>query len=226
MKHYIIYKVTNLVNGKYYIGRHATNDLNDNYLGSGKAILNAIKKYGIENFKKEILAEADDAQNLWELESNIVNESIVNDPKSYNMAYGGKHYLYGLKKYNPEKFIQHQSISGKKGGKASIEKHKIKYTNNDWHRKGGIAAGEKRRNNPNFVYEVITTNNETYLVNRSELINLCKEKNWNYSTLTWNLSYIREKIIKRGNLSGFQIKMIKYTSKLKKNATFKIVKRN
>jgi hypothetical protein len=55
MKYYTIYKTTNLINGKIYIGKHETSDLNDTYMGSGKVLMNAIKKYGKDSFKKEIL---------------------------------------------------------------------------------------------------------------------------------------------------------------------------
>jgi hypothetical protein len=45
MKYFTIYKVTNLINGKYYIGKHITSNAYDKYMGSGRAIQNAIKKY-------------------------------------------------------------------------------------------------------------------------------------------------------------------------------------
>jgi group I intron endonuclease len=51
----IIYKTTNLINGKSYVGQQST-DIKT-YLGSGKILEFAIKKYGVENFKKEIIEE-------------------------------------------------------------------------------------------------------------------------------------------------------------------------
>ncbi len=141
---YIIYKITNNINNRYYIGRHATNDINDDYMGSGKAIKNAILKYGKDNFTKEIIAETSSTELLWQLEMKIVNDEIVNDPLSYNMAYGGKSYLDGLKKHDVKKFIQHQSNAGKLGGPASYSKKTDvqKYT---WHSAGGIATAKKHK---------------------------------------------------------------------------------
>ncbi len=51
----VIYKTTNKINKKFNNGADSRN--NPNYLGSGVYLINAIKKYGKENFKKEILEE-------------------------------------------------------------------------------------------------------------------------------------------------------------------------
>jgi len=142
---YLIYKITNKINGRYYIGRHRTNDINDSYICSGKAIMNAIKKYGIQNFSKEIIAETWNESNLWELEKLIVNDDIVKDPMSYNMSYGGKHYLYGLKSYDVKSFIEHQRKAGIKGGIAAYNQ-KSREEKILWHRKGGKIASISQKN--------------------------------------------------------------------------------
>ena len=51
----VIYKTTNLLNGKIYIGKDKRNDRK--YLGSGKILRQAVSKYGLRNFSKEILEE-------------------------------------------------------------------------------------------------------------------------------------------------------------------------
>lgn len=83
------YKTINLINNKYYFGIHY-GELDDNYLGSGVALLNAIKKYGKENFKKEIVKIHNSRDEAWEHESLLVTEDVVNDPNSYNMRLGGR----------------------------------------------------------------------------------------------------------------------------------------
>ena len=50
MKYFLIYKTTNIINNMEYIGKRVTEDINDSYLGSGKHLKRAIKKYGIKNF--------------------------------------------------------------------------------------------------------------------------------------------------------------------------------
>ena len=42
MTHYLIYKITNLVNDKFYIGKHITDNIEDNYFGSGINVKRAI----------------------------------------------------------------------------------------------------------------------------------------------------------------------------------------
>jgi hypothetical protein len=81
-----MYKVTNKINGKFYIGKHQTKDLDDGYMGSGKLIRSAIKKYGIENFTKEILhiLPSEDEMNQKEKELVVLSEM------SYNLCEGGK----------------------------------------------------------------------------------------------------------------------------------------
>lgn len=87
---YCVYQITNNVNGKVYIGAHATNDVNDNYRGSGSAILDAYKKYGAENFSKDILMEFKNADDMFAEEAEIVNEEFVANRNTYNIKLGGK----------------------------------------------------------------------------------------------------------------------------------------
>lgn len=64
MMYYSIYKITNLLDGKMYIGKHKTDNLDDGYMGSGKYLRNAINKYGVENFSKEWLMFCEDEEEM------------------------------------------------------------------------------------------------------------------------------------------------------------------
>lgn len=86
---YTIYQITNNVNGKIYIGMHQTKDLNDDYMGSGIKLRNAYKKYGIENFKKDILFILNSREEMIQKEKELVTEEFCNNYNTYNMCIGG-----------------------------------------------------------------------------------------------------------------------------------------
>lgn len=88
--YYTIYKTTNLLNNKYYIGKHQTQNPNDGYFGSGKAIVNAIKLHGKHNFKKEVLFIFDNEADMNAKEKEILTEEFINTELNYNMGVGGE----------------------------------------------------------------------------------------------------------------------------------------
>ena len=81
----VVYKTTNLINGKFYVGKDQNND--PSYLGSGKLFKQALKKYGRENFRKEVLeycteATLNEREIYWIEATNAIQEG-------YNLATGG-----------------------------------------------------------------------------------------------------------------------------------------
>lgn len=87
--YFYIYKVTNKINSKSYVGKHASNHEFDDYLGSGILINKAIKKYGKENFCKIVLEyctpeNINDREKIWIEKENCLN------PNGYNIAKGGE----------------------------------------------------------------------------------------------------------------------------------------
>ena len=88
-KYNYFYRITNTLNSHFYYGVHSTNNLDDNYMGSGSRLKLAYQKYGIENFKKEILKFFDTRKEALEYEALVVNESLVQDNNCYNLIKGG-----------------------------------------------------------------------------------------------------------------------------------------
>lgn len=126
--YYTIYKTINLKNKKIYIGYHVTKDPNDSYLGSGKLLKLAINKYGIKNFKKEILFIFDNKKEMIKKEIEIVNEKFITKHNNYNIKIGGKggwEHILKLIKIDPifSKKIKENQIKGLK--KAYKEGRKI-----------------------------------------------------------------------------------------------------
>lgn len=88
--YYLIYKITNIINNKIYIGKHQTENKDDNYMGSGKLLNRAIEKYGLDKFTKEILFECNSLEEMNEKEAEIVDEEFVARLDTYNVKLGGQ----------------------------------------------------------------------------------------------------------------------------------------
>ena len=113
MKH-ILYKTTNLLNDRFYIGMHSTENLDDGYLGSGKRLKAEIKKYGKENFKREVLEILPSRDALEKCEAEVVTEELRANPLCLNLKNGGEG---GGKFWNEEHQRKCASAGGQIGGK-------------------------------------------------------------------------------------------------------------
>ena len=107
---YIVYKTTNLINGKIYVGVHRTNpDIFDGYIGCGvtkkdkkkktlKGFPAAVRKYGYCNFKRETLFVFPNTEEgklqAYSKEAEIVNIDFVKRKDTYNLTIGGKFSVY------------------------------------------------------------------------------------------------------------------------------------
>lgn len=156
MRKFYIYKTTNLINKKIYIGYHTSYNIeNDNYLGSGKILWKAINKYGMDNFKREILYELNTFEEMLEMESKLVNKDFIKRDDTYNLALGGLGWQLGQDPHNKNKVCIHSPLTHKnyyidsddlqefisdgwkngsntKNNRNCIEKnHNIKYVSND-----------------------------------------------------------------------------------------------
>ena len=125
---YIVYKITNKVNGKIYVGFHKTSDIEDGYMGSGTLIKKAIEKYGIEAFRKEIIQTFDNQADAEKLEADIVNKDFTLREDTYNLALGGNVRIM-YRENNPFFGKTHteetrKKISEKHLGKSGHSEHK------------------------------------------------------------------------------------------------------
>lgn len=121
-KYFIIYKTTNLKNGKFYIGAHVTVNLNDSYLGSGKVLRNSVFYHGRENFIREILEFCENDKILFEREAEIVNDELLKDPKCMNLVVGGHGGFGFVNNEHRENFFNAAKKNSKERSKKACEK--------------------------------------------------------------------------------------------------------
>jgi hypothetical protein len=101
-KIYFVYKTTNLINNTIYIGVHETTNINDGYIGSGKLLKQAIKKYGKTNFKRDILEFCNSKHDAYEYEAKLVDSIFIKRDDVYNLTEGGRgvitHSSFGIER--------------------------------------------------------------------------------------------------------------------------------
>jgi len=132
MEYYTIYETTNIINHKTYTGAHKTNNLDDNYLGSGVLLKRSIKKYGSEKFDKKVIFRAKSMDIMYWIERMLVDEEYINRSDTYNLKIGGSggwEHITSEMRVNQNKFKignKHSQEAKDKMSKASKGKKKSK----------------------------------------------------------------------------------------------------
>lgn len=232
MKHFI-YKTTNIINGKYYIGAHSTQNEDDNYLGSGTLLKKSIEKHGRENFVREILFYCVDINELYLKEIEVISEHLDNN-MCYNVKPGGKGGWYSVNTSQINRGSNNvmnrcPELKRKIIENARLTRLKNKEYYDNISRNNGLKAKEKctgvkcpskgdservkrqwkenyenMRNSLSNFFEVIDPHGNKHITNRLE--DFCKENNLTYTAL-WNTSRTNKQV-KKGKTKGWICKKI------------------
>lgn len=184
-----IYVVTNLVNGKKYVGR--TRCDNDNYYGSGDLVKKAIRKYGKENFSKVYVDSTlgSNEANKLEVEWILKEDSLI--PNGYNLLLHG----YGGNMSESQKKIIKQGVKAQWDDPNSIfnsKEYRKRLSDAAQNRIWSDETKEKIRqsklgsNNPNAkryqvddtIFETQKQCAETYNISGTAVRKRCKSKNF------------------------------------------------
>lgn len=167
-KFHFIYKTTNLLTGRYYIGMHSTDDLNDGYMGSGRRLRYSINKHGKENHKVEILEFFDSRKELIANEKRVVTLDEIAKEECMNLKVGGE-----------GGFVSLEACS--KGGKAVIKSlhKKLWVDNGEKYRKKASKDCKERWGDPNMRKKMMSSsrfNGKTHSEETKEKMRKSKNK--------------------------------------------------
>lgn len=151
-KKYIVYKVTNKLDNKFYVGVHVCTKPNDKYMGSGTEIRQAIKEYGKKNFVKDILFEFENKIDMLSKEREIVTKEFCMRQDTYNRIEGGSGF-------NTENMV---AVKDARGNRSIVYKTDYRYI-----------TGELIANNTGLIFkkDIVTVkdkNNNCYRVHKQD----------------------------------------------------------
>lgn len=133
--HHYVYQIENVINGKIYVGKHSTENMDDGYMGSGKLLTRAIAKYGIENFRKTVIREFETPEAALLFESQIIDEDFVNRDDTYNLNLGGNGSWHAANANTAEAIETHRR-NGRQGAIAI-------WSDPDFRNRSSIRASER-----------------------------------------------------------------------------------
>jgi len=206
--YYFFYKTTNNLNHKVYYGVHKTKNLNDGYLGSGRAITAAIKLHGKEFFTREIVAQFNSEEEMYTFEEQFITEDVVRDKNTYNQTIGGRGGFSHIDNYgdknpmkNPEvvkRCVESRKVSGNFNLEANLKNLELAIAKNtgskrpehaefmqNWAKKNWELNKESLRDALSTTFDIISPTGVKYTTNRLE--QFCKDNDLPYSTL-WTTS--------------------------------------
>lgn len=207
-KYHYIYKTTCLITGRYYIGMHSTDNLDDGYIGSGKRLWFSINYHGKENHVKEILEFLPTREELKKREKEIVTSEMIKEDLCMNLCVGGE-----------GGYISHDGV--KKGRQKCNDKLKEKYGDNylskmmkeyisNLTEEEKIAHGKKisdGRKKSDFDFGSIFRNkkhsDETKLIMREKKIGIYDGKNHPQYGTCWITKDYKNKKIKKEELYNY-----------------------
>jgi len=166
----VIYKTTNLINGKIYVGQTARHL--PNYYGSGTWIKRSIKKYGLSAFEKEVLEECNSEMELDEREIYWIDKLNATDPQiGYNLKTGGSQGGRGNKFPEESKWMLRRTHIGKIYINNMIEEIRVAKEELSYYLENGWKLGRKYRASEDTKKKMSNSTNKTVQIYRN---NVCK----------------------------------------------------
>lgn len=203
--YYCLYEIRNLLNDKIYVGVHKTKNLDDGYMGSGKVIRNAIKKYGSENFTKTILETFEDDASMYAREKEVVTEEFLAREDTYNLRRGGTGGFDYINKHRTTENRQKvNKITCSKGGTTSSSLLKERLKDDTYKTKWilSIINGQKLINHNYAQFEGKKHTEET----KRRISEKCKlrtgDKNGSFGTC-WIYNKLGNRKIKKDDLQQY-----------------------